>query len=83
MRPVPSEPSFNKVGTLLAAVCWLLEAPECLGKSRSSEAHVSGQKVDRRVLATDIDADLGFITCVLDWIGQTVRSRAELHTGLI
>ena len=39
MRLVPDEPSFNKVGTLLAAVCWLLlDAPECRGKLRSSEA---------------------------------------------
>ena len=36
---VPNETSFNKVGTLLAAVCWLLlEAPECRGKLRSSGA---------------------------------------------
>ena len=30
---VPDEPSFNKVGTVLPAVCWLLlDAPECRGK---------------------------------------------------
>ena len=30
------------------------------------ETHVSGRQVDRRVLATDIDAELGLITCVWD-----------------
>ena len=39
VRPVPDEPGFDKVGTLLAAECWLLlDAPECRGKLRSSEA---------------------------------------------
>ena len=33
------------------------------------ETHVSVRKVDRRVLATDIDAELGLITCVWDRIG--------------
>ena len=34
-------PSFNKVGTVLAAVCrLLLEAPECRGKLTSSEAAI-------------------------------------------
>ena len=42
LRPVPNEPSFNKVETVHAA-------------------GVSGRKVDRRVLATDIDAELGLI----------------------
>ena len=71
-------------GTLLAAECWLLlDAPECRGNLRSSEAIVasyscwklivSGRKVDRRVLATDIDANLGFVTCVWDRIGQMAR----------
>ena len=37
------------------------------------ETHVSVRKVDRRVLATDIDAELGLMTC--DWhrIGQMTR----------
>ena len=46
----------------------------------SLETHVSGWKVDRRVLATDIDAELGLMTCVWDRIGQvarTVRSTPE------
>ena len=37
------------------------------------ETHVSGRKVDRRVLATDIDAELGLITCVWDLISQIAR----------
>ena len=37
------------------------------------ETHVSCRKVDRRVLATDIDAELGLITCVWDRIGQMAR----------
>ena len=32
-KRLPSEPSFNTVGTLLAAECWLLlDAPECRSK---------------------------------------------------
>ena len=31
------------------------------------------RKVDRRALATDIDAELGFTTCVWDRIGQMAR----------
>ena len=34
------------------------------------ETHGSVRKVDRRVLDTDIDAELGPVTCVLDRIGQ-------------
>ena len=37
------------------------------------ETNVSGRKVDRRVLATDIDAELGLITCVWSRIGQMAR----------
>ena len=38
---VPNQPRFHKVGTVLAAVCWLLlDAPECQGKLRSSEAAI-------------------------------------------
>ena len=44
------------------------------------ETDVSGRKVHRRVLAADIDAELGLTTCVCDRIGQP---RAELHRGLI
>ena len=34
-KRLPSEPSFNTVGTLLAAECWLLlDAPECRGQDR-------------------------------------------------
>ena len=71
---------------MLAAVRWLLlDAPECRGTLKSSEAvivasyscwketHVSGRKVDRRVLATGIDAELGLINCVRDRIGQMTR----------
>ena len=37
----PDEPSFSKVGTVPAAVCWLLfDAPECRGKLRSSKAAI-------------------------------------------
>ena len=53
---------------------------KCGGKLRSSEAvivlretHVSGRKVDRRVLAIDIDAELGLATCVWSRIGQVAR----------
>ena len=39
VRVVPDAPSFDKVGTLLAAECLLLlEAPASRGKLRSSEA---------------------------------------------
>ena len=37
------------------------------------ETHVFGRKVDRRVLATDIDAKLGLMTCVWSRIGQMAR----------
>ena len=37
------------------------------------ETHVCVQKVDGRVLAADIDAELGLMTCVLDRIGQMTR----------
>ena len=85
LRLVLHEPSFVEVGTVLAAECWLLlEAPECRGKSRSSKPvivasyscwklNVSGRKVARRVLATDIDAEVGLPTCVWDRIGQMAR----------
>ena len=33
------------------------------------ETHVSGREVDRRVLATDIKADLGLLSCVWERIG--------------
>ena len=82
---VPSEPSFNKVGTVLAAVR-LLDAPDCRGRLRSPEAAIVAsltswqllflvRKIDRRVLASDIDAELGVITCVWSRIGhgQTVH----------
>ena len=42
------------------------------------ETDFSGRKVDRRVLATDIDAELGLITCV--W---SRMAGAESHTGLV
>ena len=41
------------------------------------DTHVSGWKVDRRVLATDIDAELGLITCVWDRIGQMTRRQVS------
>ena len=34
---------------------------------------MSVRKIDRRVLAADIDAELGLITCVWDRIGQMTR----------
>ena len=37
------------------------------------ETHVSGRKVDRRVLAVNDDAELGLITCVWDRTGQMAR----------
>ena len=38
------------------------------------EAALSGGKIDRRVLATDVDAELGLITCVWSRTGgQTVH----------
>ena len=37
------------------------------------DTHVFVRKVDRRVLAADIDAELGLITCVWDRIGQMTR----------
>ena len=65
-----------------AGCCLMLRNVE--GKLRSSDAvivavvllletNVSGRKVDRRVLTTDIDAELGLITCVWDRIGQMAR----------
>ena len=93
----PNEPDFDTVGTLFAAaVCLLLlEAPECRGKSRLSgddncvvfvrEMPVPGGEVDRRALVTDIDAELGLITCVWDRIGQMARSHptAKWHRGFL
>ena len=60
MRLVPNSPSFDKVGILLAAECWLLlDAPGCRGKLRSSrETHVSGRKINQSVLAINVDAEL-------------------------
>ena len=92
LEPVPDEPSFNKVGTVLAAVCWLLlDAPECRGKLRSGsgdcrvvlllETDVSGRRVDRCVLATDIDAELGLTTCVWSRIGQMARWSTPERNG--
>ena len=68
------------------------EAPECRGKSRSSmvavvasyscgEVRVPGGEVDRRVLVTDIDAELGLITCVFDRIGQFARHSTPGRSG--
>ena len=62
----------------------LLDAPECWGEFKVLgggdrrvvlllETHFSGWKVDRRVLATNIDAELGLITCVWSRIGQMAR----------
>ena len=81
------------MGTLLAAERWLLfDAPECRGKLRYSEAvivavvflletHVSVRKVDRRVLAIDIDENLGLITCVWDRTGQKARRFTSEWSG--
>ena len=38
------------------------------------EAALSGGKIDRRVLATDVDAELGLMTCVWSRIGQTAQT---------
>ena len=90
-------PNFNKVGTVLAAECRLLDALECRGTLRSSEAAIVAsysswkllflvRKLDRRALATDVDAELGFITCVWSRIGQMARRlhpSPESHTGLV
>ena len=44
-------------------------------------AHVSGRKIDRRVLAVHIDAELGLITSV--WDQMTRRSTPERsYTGV-
>ena len=37
------------------------------------EAALPGRKVDRRVLVTDADAELGLVTCVRSRIGQMAR----------
>ena len=37
------------------------------------EAALSGWKIDRRVLSTDIDAELWLMTCVWSRIGQMAR----------
>ena len=91
MRLVPNAPSFDKVGTLLAAECrLLLDAPACRGifKVLGSggrrvvllrEPHVSGRKVDRRVLAINVDAELWLITCVWDrTVGDHMNSFQEV-----
>ena len=82
VRLVPDVPRFDKVGALLAAECWLLlEAPECRSNLRPSEAgHRRGVLLrethfsDRRVLAINVDAELGLISCVWDRIDQTASS---------
>ena len=92
------KPSFDTVGTLLAAAecLLLLEAPECRGTSRSlsgadcrvvivRDNPVAVGEVDRRVLVADIDADLGLTTCVWDRIGQMARHstpRRKRHKGI-
>ena len=50
------------------------------------EAALSAEKIDRRVLAADVDAELGLIICVWESDrpdGQTVHPRAESRTGLV
>ena len=42
---------------------------------------VPGGEVDRRVLVTDIDAELGLINCVWDRIGQTARQSTPRRSG--
>ena len=37
------------------------------------EAALSGRKIDRRVVATDVDAELGLVTCVWSRIAQIGR----------
>ena len=95
---VPNEPGFNKVGTVLAAVCWLLlEAPECRGKLRSSEAVIVasyscwnpmflvGRLIGVCSLA-DIDAELWAHNMCLEADrpdGQTVHPTLGSRTGLV
>ena len=66
---------------MLATECWLLLAPECRGRSTSSEAatvtSLSGLKLpllDGRLIGVCyVDAELGLITCVWSRIGQRAR----------
>ena len=67
------------------------EAPECRGKSRSSMVAIVAyscgkflflvEEVDRRVLVTDVVAELGLITCVWDRIGQMARHSTPRRSG--
>ena len=45
------------------------------------EIPVPGGEVYRRVLVTDIDAELGLITCVWDRIGQMARHSTQRRSG--
>ena len=60
VRLVLNTPSFDKVGTLLAALRSGVRRVVLL-----RETHVSGRKVDRRVLAINVDAELGIATCLM------------------
>ena len=37
------------------------------------DAHVSGRKIDRRVLTVNVDAELGLTTCVWDRTSQSAQ----------
>ena len=41
------------------------------------------RKIDRRLLATDVDAEVGLITYVWSRIGQMVHTKAESRTGSV
>ena len=43
--------------------------------------YVSGRKVDRRVLAMNVDAELGLTTCVWDRTGQMARLSTPERSG--
>ena len=67
-----------------AGCCLVLRSSEAvIVASYSLETHISVLKVDRRVLATDIDADLWLINCVWDRIGQMARrsTQERSYTG--
>ena len=78
--------TYNSRKEHCGALCWqerVFQAPRaCALKVLGSgdhrvvlllETHLSGRKVDRRVLATDIDAELRLMTCVWDRIDQMAR----------
>ena len=54
--------------------CGCVYVPDSSHKEQYQKSVLSqSRKVDQRVLATDIDAELGLITCLWDRIGQLAR----------